>query len=483
MMLITNPIHRLLILSYDFPEPVYGVLIDYFAPDYASLLALIFAYFILIRFIVKKFKEQPFMIMLAIGGVIPFFLHIMYSIRAFGLDYDLTPIGFFLTVMIFAYYSIKADIFHLRTIALEDMFDSLQNSPIAIVNRNGNIVEVNTVFTEYFPDFEFSREKTSIRTFIESMNIHSSTVEVLSSSWPPMQDDFNGEITVELEKNELITFSIKWMVLKTKGKISGYALSMTDVSEYRSMISDITKLKEEAEAASRSKTIFLNNMSHELRTPMNSIVGFSELAIRDNVSPKTKDFLKNIINSSKELLHIINDVLELTQMEYIQIELNETVFDLNDVVKECFSHFIQNANDKGLELNLHIDESVSNPVKGDPVRLRQVIINLLSNAVKFTSAGAVDLYMDVKNKSDDKITVCFEVADSGVGIPPEKMNMIFELFAQVESGNTRRYGGTGLGLTITKKIIELMGGNSSVESTQGIGSKYIFTLEFTCVDN
>jgi len=252
-----------------------------------------------------------------------------------------------------------------------------------------------------------------------------------------------------------------------------------DLMESRAALQDYTdNLEIKVREKTAAKTIFLANMSHELRTPMNGIVGFSELALDDNISQRTKGYLNKILDSSKWLLHIINDILDVTSIETGKIELTSTAFDINDIIDECSDMFIPRATENGLMMNFYADTEVDQKLVGDPARLRQVFINLLSNAVKFTSTGVIEFLMEVKNTTPDSITLYFEVSDSGIGITPEQMDIIFEPFTQADAGNTRKYGGAGLGLTISQSIVELMGGRISVESTPGEGSKFGFELTF-----
>jgi len=230
-----------------------------------------------------------------------------------------------------------------------------------------------------------------------------------------------------------------------------------------------------------AKTVFLANMSHELRTPMNSIVGFTELALDDSISHRTRDYLTRILDSSKWLLHIINDILDITSIEAGKVEINNTAFDLYEIIDECEKMFVPKATENGLLMNVTSDTSIKEPVVGDPVRLRQVLINLLSNAIKFTGKGVIDFKMEVRDISEERASVYFEVKDSGIGMTPEQIDVIFNPFTQAESGTTRRYGGAGLGLTITKNIIEIMGGTISLVSTPGAGSTFSFELPFDFV--
>ncbi|MCL2792665.1 MAG: ATP-binding protein [Spirochaetaceae bacterium] len=241
-------------------------------------------------------------------------------------------------------------------------------------------------------------------------------------------------------------------------------------------------LRRDAEIASISKTTFLANMSHEIRTPMNSIIGFSDLAMDGETSPKTRDYLDKIHTNAEWLLHIINDILDISKIESGKMELENIPFDLHKLFSSCRTLIMPKAIEKGIILHFYAEPSIGRMPVGDPTRLRQVLINLLTNAVKFTNTGMVKLHTAIKNISRKNITMYFEVKDSGIGMTPEQIKKVFKPFAQAEAGITRKYGGTGLGLSISKNIVEMMGGTLSVESTSGIGSKFSFELTFDTID-
>jgi len=273
---------------------------------------------------------------------------------------------------------------------------------------------------------------------------------------------FSGPLLIRRIANQLLIDQQKRDLIESREALQDYADNLE------------VKVREKTAA----KTIFLANMSHELRTPMNGIVGFSELALDDNISLRTKGYLEKILESSKWLLHIINDILDVTRIESGKIDLTNVPFDLSDVIEDCKTMFLPKATEHGLMFNQYSDPDIDGNLMGDPGRLRQVLINLLSNAIKFTSSGVIDFQMLVKSKTGDKVTVFFEVTDSGIGMTPEQVEIIFEPFTQADVGNTRKYGGSGLGLTISKSIVELMGGNISVKSTPGTGSSFSFELTF-----
>jgi signal transduction histidine kinase/CheY-like chemotaxis protein len=255
-----------------------------------------------------------------------------------------------------------------------------------------------------------------------------------------------------------------------------------DKTEMKNYEEQLYEAAHRAEAASIAKSVFLANMSHEIRTPMNSIMGFSELALDGEVSPKTVDYLAKIRTNAEWLLQIVNDILDISKIESGKMELEKIPFDMSRLFAECRTLIMPKAVEKGINLHFYAEPNMRKKPLGDSTRLRQALVNLLSNAVKFTNAGIVKLYASVKEETEETITVFFEIKDSGIGMTEEQIKKIFDPFTQAETGTTRKYGGTGLGLTITKNIVELMGGKLSVESAVGIGSKFSFTLTFDSID-
>ena len=248
------------------------------------------------------------------------------------------------------------------------------------------------------------------------------------------------------------------------------------------MAISLQKTAQIADAANESKSFFLANMSHEIRTPMNSIIGFSELAMDNNLPPKVEDYIENIRENSEYLLQIVNDILDISKIESGKIELENIPFSLSSIVNACRTIILPRAISKGLTMHFYAEPSVGKRLYGDPTRLRQVFINLLSNAVKFTNSGMIKMNAVVKDIGTDNVTMCFEVKDSGIGISPEQIERIFDPFMQAESGTTRKFGGSGLGLTITKNLVALMGGELKIESTPDVGSKFSFEIIFDAVD-
>lgn len=251
-----------------------------------------------------------------------------------------------------------------------------------------------------------------------------------------------------------------------------------EIVERKKVQQELIKTREVALQASKTKTEFLSSMSHEIRTPMNAIIGMSELLWETNLTPDQRQYVQTFRTAGENLLNIINDILDISKVESGQIELEKIDFNLNEIVEKTAEIMAIRAHAKNVELFYIIEPDIPMDLIGDPVRLRQVLVNLLGNAIKFTEKGEVVLHVDKDPQNKRPGSLLFSIADTGIGIPPAKMKTIFESFAQADSSHTRKYGGTGLGLTISKRLAELMNGSIWVESTVGKGSTFNFTAQF-----
>ncbi len=264
-----------------------------------------------------------------------------------------------------------------------------------------------------------------------------------------------------------------------KGKVRSVLLIALDITAEKDREDLLESARTHAEEANKTKSQFLANMSHEIRTPMNGIIGMTELLQQEHLTSKQSEYVEMIRSSANSLLVIINDILDLSKIEAGKLTLEKVPYNIQELIYTITAPFKIQAEQKGILLNIDVNPSLPSSVFGDPTRLRQIVNNLLSNAMKFTSSGSVTLRVSIEDCRADVCTMGFAVIDTGTGIPKDKLGLIFDSFSQADISITRKYGGTGLGLTISQKLIQMMGGEGmSVRSTFGSGSTFSFMLPF-----
>lgn len=311
--------------------------------------------------------------------------------------------------------------------------------------------------------------------------------EVRSMSVTALQDTFTYTISHNnffalVEKNpKALTGIIGVLVDRLRNQTASTLLhfeqreeELTQLVKQRTL--DLRKKNRELKRAQKYKEQFLANMSHDIRTPMNAIIGMTNLVLETPLDEKQRKYLTGINKASGNLLHIINDILDFSKIEAGKLELEQIDFSVHEIVEQAMSLLKHKTEEKGIESLFTVSPTVPEVLVGDPVRLFQILMNLLGNAVKFTEKGSVQVDVAKVSENENSVKIRFSVIDTGIGIPADKLGKIFESFSQAHASDTRNYGGTGLGLTISKQLVELMGGNIAIESKPGSGTTFSFEL-------
>jgi PAS domain S-box-containing protein len=347
--------------------------------------------------------------------------------------------------------------------------------PIITINSDGKITDMNEALAKITGITPEKIKGTDfLDYFTEPEKARAVYEEAFSKGFV-----VNSPLTIRHKDGKLTDVMFNGSVYKDeRGNILGIVIVARDITERKRFENELIEAKSKAEEAMKSKQQFLSNMSHEIRTPLNSIIGFTKVILKTELTEKQKEYVNAIRISGDSLIVLINDILDLAKVDAGKMTFEKIPFKLSHSISAMLHLFETKILEKNLQLNKEYDSKIPEVLVGDPVRLHQVILNLVSNATKFTTKGKIGIKVELLEETEEKATIRFSVSDTGIGIPASKIDGIFDNFQQATAGTAREYGGTGLGLAIVKQLVEAQGGKVSVKSKLGEGSTFTFVLSY-----
>jgi signal transduction histidine kinase len=489
---ITNPLHHLVYKDYTYSLSPLGPL--FWVHTLFAYLAITVGLVCMFYYIAKNIRQNSSVIIGGIAILLPYTVDALSTFDIVDVPTGSTSIAFCLAFTVFFLVLYREKIFNFKSAMLSVVFESYNDS-IILIDKNKVIVDMNSAMTNKFTDFPIEIGSTSFSSFLQYLknNAVKRMPEELFDEEFILDEGFRGgQFTMWLNKEER-TLNFTRQFIKTSGKISGYSIAFADITSFLSMIKEINEkntrlleLKKLADAASQAKSTFLTNMSHEIRTPLNAIIGMTHIAKKAALSvsnTKTVSSIEEIQTASLHLMGILIDILDMSKLESGKFVLSVGEFFLFDAMKEVKSIIQHRCNEKDITFitNFGIPEKIA--VIGDKMRLKQVLINLLGNAVKFTPAyGQIEFLLKIVDETETSIRLQWVVSDTGIGIEDEQRSRIFTPFEQANKSIAAHFGGVGLGLAISRNLIELMGGHIKVQSALGQGSTFSFTINMEKTD-
>ncbi|MDN3688789.1 histidine kinase N-terminal 7TM domain-containing protein [Cyclobacterium jeungdonense] len=437
--------------------------------------------FISLWLLIKRISEIPSassrqVFMVILGLCSPLIVYMWYLTGNVPLLLDPIPIGFLGTGLFFFLGLKKFNLFRIAPVAYRTLFDNLQEG-VMVLDNQGELVTLNLSAAKYIG--------------IGKVHQKSALVEI-KENWPEIADLLSPPEAYQIREFTRTRETHTCWYLLSKSTVAvegkdrvGSLLVLRDITQERSSQLEIEKARIVAEEANKAKSEFLANMSHEIRTPLNGVIGFTELLTHTQLNAQQKRYAQTALSSASALLELINDILDLAKIEAGKADLNLGTVDLHALLETIIDVLSFQAHQKGLELILDLEANVPFKIETDELKLKQVLINLLNNGLKFTDKGEVILRVSWQGKGsgNNKGRLRFAVKDSGVGIAEDKQQLIFEAFSQADSSTTKEFGGTGLGLTISNKLLSLMESRIYLESELGKGSTFFFDLEVKIQEN
>jgi signal transduction histidine kinase/CheY-like chemotaxis protein len=414
----------------------------------------------------KVYQKQA--IFMSIAALIPTASNFLYVFNIIKLDViDLTPIALLISGVAFFYGLFYLKLFDLKPIAKNLIFENIYDL-IIVIDEYNRLVDINP---------------TAI--FVLNINIKTDigkNIYKVFKNWPEILQHLDKNSN---EKSKISIFSSgilkvydlnKTIIMDKDRKSWGKLLLMRDITVLEGTLLELEASKETALKANKAKSDFLATMSHEIRTPINAIIGASKLISIDPNNEFNSDYIQMINSSANSLLALINNILDFSKIESGKIELEYININLREFISDIFLTYKILAKEKGILLLKEITNNVPELINGDEHKLRQIILNLLSNAIKFTESGSISIFVTIQSEDKNGYILQISVSDTGIGMPEDKMDKLFQNFSQIDASTTRKYGGSGLGLSIVKKLIELMGGNIRVQSQLGKGTSFVFEV-------